>query len=236
MAAQPYLSVKGLRKHYGSGDTLTQVLKGITADVMRGETCVLLGPSGSGKSTFLNLIGGLEPADGGSIRVGGTELTDLSDRDLVEYRRRELGFVFQFYNLVPNLTVTENIEVCEYLTDDPMPLEELLDTLGLSEHRLKFPSQLSGGQQQRCAIARALVKQPQVLLCDEPTGALDYGTSKEMLALLQQVNERLGTTIVIVTHNEAISRMTQRTIMVRDGRVQSSSVNDAPVRAEDLSW
>ena len=236
MAAQPYLSVKGLRKHYGSGDTLTQVLKGITADVMQGETCVLLGPSGSGKSTFLNLIGGLEPADGGSIRVGGTELTDLSDRDLVEYRRRELGFVFQFYNLVPNLTVTENIEVCEYLTDDPMPLEELLDTLGLSEHRLKFPSQLSGGQQQRCAIARALVKQPQVLLCDEPTGALDYGTSKEMLALLQQVNERLGTTIVIVTHNEAISRMTQRTIMVRDGRVQSSSVNDAPVRAEDLSW
>lgn len=228
--------IDSVSKSFGRGEGAVEVLKNLSCSVQDAEICSIVGASGSGKSTLLNCMGGLDRPDRGTITVNGTEITSLRPRARTRFRRRSVGFVFQFYNLVPNLTVTENIEVCEYLTDDPMPLEELLDTLGLSEHRLKFPSQLSGGQQQRCAIARALVKQPQVLLCDEPTGALDYGTSQEMLALLQQVNERLGTTIVIVTHNEAISRMTQRTIMVRDGRVQSSSVNDAPVRAEDLSW
>ncbi|WP_277071136.1 ABC transporter ATP-binding protein [Slackia exigua] len=236
MAAQPYLSVKGLRKHYGSGDTLTQVLKGITADVMQGETCVLLGPSGSGKSTFLNLIGGLEPADGGSIRVGGTELTDLSDRDLVEYRRRELGFVFQFYNLVPDLTVQENIEVCQFLSDHPLPMGDLLKSLELWEHRHKFPNQISGGQQQRCAIGRALVKAPGLLLCDEPTGALDYKTSKEILALFEQVNREYGCTIVIVTHNDAIKRMAHRILRLRDGELVENEINDMPIPASDLVW
>ena len=236
MAAQPYLSVKGLRKHYGSGDTLTQVLKGITADVMQGETCVLLGPSGSGKSTFLNLIGGLEPADGGSIRVGGTELTDLSDRDLVEYRRRELGFVFQFYNLVPDLTVQENIEVCQFLSDHPLPMGDLLKSLGLWEHRHKFPNQISGGQQQRCAIGRALVKAPGLLLCDEPTGALDYKTGKAILELLQNACERMGCTVVLVTHNTAFAGVADRVIHVRGGHAAAVETNEHPQPASTIEW
>ena len=169
----PYLVVNGLKKHYGDGEARIQVLSGITTTVNRGEVCVMLGPSGSGKSTFLNLIGGLEDADGGTVSVGGCELTSLSSKDLGEYRRRELGFVFQFYNLVPDLTIKENIEVTAHLSANPLPMEDLLRSLGLWEHRNKFPRQVSGGQQQRCAIGRALVKNPGLILCDEPTGALD---------------------------------------------------------------
>ena len=196
----------------------------------------MLGPSGSGKSTFLNLIGGLEDADGGSVSVGGCELTALGPRELGEYRRRELGFVFQFYNLVPDLTIRENIEVTAHLSSDPLPMEDLLRSLGLWEHRDKFPRQVSGGQQQRCAIGRALVKNPGLILCDEPTGALDYKTSKEVLELMERVNREYGCTVVMVTHNAAIAGMADRVLRLRDGRLAEDQVNEAPLCAAELDW
>ncbi|WP_293847185.1 ABC transporter ATP-binding protein [uncultured Parolsenella sp.] len=232
----PYLVVNGLKKHYGVGEARVQVLDGITATINKGEICVMLGPSGSGKSTFLNLIGGLEDADGGSISVDGCDLTTLSSKDLGEYRRRELGFVFQFYNLVPNLTIRENIEVTAHLSSNPLPMEDLLRSLGLWEHRNKFPRQVSGGQQQRCAIGRALVKNPGLILCDEPTGALDYKTSKEVLELMERVNREYGCTLVIVTHNAAIAKMADRVLRLRDGRLASDEVNASPVSASELDW
>ena len=233
---EPLLQIKDLRKHYGEGEAKVEVLRGITLDINAGEVCVLLGPSGSGKSTFLNLVGGLEPADGGTIRVGQTDLTSLRDKDLVEYRRRELGFVFQFYNLVPDLTVTENIEVCECLSSNPLPMDDLLRSLGLWEHRRKFPHEISGGQQQRCAIGRALVKNPSLLLCDEPTGALDYKTSKEILELMEQVNRQYGCTIVIVTHNDAIKNMAHRILRLRDGCMVGDELNAHVMPARELTW
>ena len=233
---KPYLVVNDLSKHYGDDQARVQVLQGITTTVNKGEICVMLGPSGSGKSTFLNLIGGLEAADGGTIQVGDSALTALNSRDLGEYRRRELGFVFQFYNLVPDLTIAENIEVTAHLSPNPLPLGDLLQSLGLYEHRNKFPRQVSGGQQQRCAIGRALVKNPGLILCDEPTGALDYKTSKEVLALMERVNREYGCTIVIVTHNAAIANMADRVLRLKDGRLASDRVNDAPVAAADLDW
>ena len=208
----------------------------MTCDIEKGQVCVLLGPSGSGKSTFLNLVGGLEPADAGSIRVGTTQLEGLSQKGLTEYRRRELGFVFQFYNLVADLTVRENIEVTEHLSSNPLPVDDLLRSLGLWEQRDKFPNQISGGQQQRCAIGRALVKNPGLLLCDEPTGALDYATSKEILQLIEDVNERYGCTVVIVTHNDAIRLMAHRVLRLHDGRLTADEVNTARMRAADLTW
>ncbi len=232
----PYLVVNDLSKHYGEDQSRVQVLSGITATVNKSEVCVMLGPSGSGKSTFLNLIGGLEAADGGTIRVAETELTSLNSRDLGEYRRRELGFVFQFYNLVPDLTIAENIEVTAHLSKNPLPLADLLNSLGLYEHRNKFPRQVSGGQQQRCAIGRALVKNPGLILCDEPTGALDYKTSKEVLALMERVNRDFGCTLVIVTHNAAIANMADRVLRLKDGRLAENRVNDAPLAAADLDW
>lgn len=232
----PYLVVNGLKKHYGNGEARVQVLDGITTTVNRGEICVMLGPSGSGKSTFLNLIGGLEDADGGTVSVGDCELTALSSKNLGEYRRRELGFVFQFYNLVPDLTIKENIEVTAHLSINPLPMEELLRSLGLWEHRNKFPRQVSGGQQQRCAIGRALVKNPGLILCDEPTGALDYKTSKEVLELMERVNQKYGCTLVIVTHNAAIARMADCVLRLRDGHLVEDEVNESPVPASELDW
>lgn len=235
-SSTPYLVVNDLKKHYGDGEARIQVLDGITTTVNRGEICVMLGPSGSGKSTFLNLIGGLEDADGGSISVGDCDLTSLSNKTLGEYRRRELGFVFQFYNLVPDLTIKENIEVTAHLSINPLPMEELLRSLGLWEHRNKFPRQVSGGQQQRCAIGRALVKNPGLILCDEPTGALDYKTSKEVLELMERVNQKYGCTLVIVTHNAAIARMADRVLRLRDGHLVEDEVNESPVPASELDW
>lgn len=232
----PYLVVEGLAKHYGDGEARMQVLDGITTTVNRGEICVMLGPSGSGKSTFLNLIGGLEGADGGTISVGNCELAALSSKDLGEYRRRELGFVFQFYNLVPDLTIKENIEVTAHLSKNPLPIEGLLRSLGLWEHRNKFPRQVSGGQQQRCAIGRALVKNPGLLLCDEPTGALDYQTSKEILELMEDVNRDYGCTVVIVTHNDAIKHMAHRVLRLRDGKLAEDTANVERMAARDLTW
>ena len=231
-----YFEVHGLCKSYGRDEARVEVLKNIDVSINRGEVCVLLGPSGSGKSTFLNIVGGLEPADAGSIRVGDATITELSPNELVEYRRRELGFVFQFYNLVPDLTVTENIEVCQYLSSNPLPMEDLLKSLGLWEHRRKFPHEISGGQQQRCAIGRALVKNPGLLLCDEPTGALDYHTSKEILELMEQVNREYGCTIVIVTHNDAIKHMAHRILRLRDGELIADEINEQILPARELTW
>lgn len=236
MFATPYVDVSHLVKGYGEGDSHVKVLDDFSTSIEQGEICVLLGPSGSGKSTFLNLLGGLETADGGSIRVGSDVLTDLDARALGEYRRRQLGFVFQFYNLVPDLTIRENIEVCHYLGVDPLDVDELLHALGLWDHRSKFPRQVSGGQQQRCAIGRALVKNPGLLLCDEPTGALDYKTSKEILALIEQVNERFGCTVVIVTHNAAIKDMAHRIMRLSDGRLVEDAENEHRLPASALSW
>ena len=231
-----FLSIRDLDKSYGAGEARTQVLKGISTDIDKGEICVLFGPSGSGKSTFLNMVGGLEPADSGSIRVGDTDITQLSDRALVEYRRRELGFIFQFYNLVPDLTIRENIEVCQYLSRNPLPIDELINSLGLWEHRKKFPNQVSGGQQQRCAIGRALVKNPSLLLCDEPTGALDYHTSKEILELMERVNREYGCTMVIVTHNDAIRHMSHHILRLRDGQLSEDERNAHLLPARELTW
>ena len=233
---QGFLCVDGLCKSYGTGDAHVEVLKNITTTVAQGEICVLFGPSGSGKSTFLNLVGGLEKADAGTISVAGTEITSLPDRDLVEYRRRELGFIFQFYNLVPDLTIRENIEVCEFLSKKPLPMDDLLNSLGLWDHRNKFPNQVSGGQQQRCAIGRALIKNPSLLLCDEPTGALDYRTSKEILQLMEDINREYGCTMVIVTHNDAIRHMSSHILRLRDGELVEDMHNENILPVSEISW
>ena len=229
-----YLEIKDVKKCYGSGGSYVQVLKGVNTGVEKGQMCVIQGTSGSGKSTLLNCIGGLDVMDSGSILVDGTEVFGMKNNALSDYRRDNLGFIFQFYNLVPNLTVMENIQVCEYLTKDPLDMEELLDVLGLTEHRNKFPAQLSGGQQQRCAIARALIKNPKLLLCDEPTGALDSATSRDILVLLEQVNAKYGTTMLIVTHNNSIKNMVHKVIFLKDGIVKSEYVNETRIPAREL--
>ncbi len=229
-----YLEIKNVKKSYGEGGSFVQVLKGVTTGVERGQMCVIQGTSGSGKSTLLNCIGGLDTMDSGSIIVDRTEIFGMKNKNLAEYRRANLGFIFQFYNLVPNLTVKENIQVCEYLTKDPLNMNELLDVLGLTEHQNKFPSQLSGGQQQRCAIARALIKKPKLLLCDEPTGALDSNTSRDILTLLEQINERYNTTMVIVTHNNSIKNMVHKVIYLKDGLVKNEYENEVRVPASEL--
>lgn len=229
-----YLEVKDVKKSYGRDSSYIQVLKGISTGVERGQMCVIQGTSGSGKSTLLNCIGGLDTMDSGSVRVDGKEIFGLKPNALSDYRRDNLGFIFQFYNLVPNLTVRENIQVCEYISDNPMNIDELLETLGLTEHQNKFPSQLSGGQQQRCAIARALVKNPKLLLCDEPTGALDSKTSRDILILLEQINAKYGTTMLIVTHNNAIKNMVHKVIIIKDGLIKKDYDNEVRTPAAEL--
>lgn len=231
-----FLEVIDTKKAYGEGESKVQVLKGAGFSLEEKKICTILGPSGSGKSTLLNVIGGLETIDSGEVRIENTVISQLNSKELSFYRRDKLGFIFQFYNLVPNLTVKENIEVCEYLTKTPLNKEDLIRTLGLWDHQDKFPRQLSGGQQQRTAIARALIKNPKLLLCDEPTGALDYKTSKEILELLESVNKRYGTTMIIVTHNDAIKYMSHKVIKVRDGRIEEDYENDTLVDAKDLEW
>ena len=229
-----YLEISDVKKSYGSETSYVQVLNGISTSVEQGNLCVIQGASGSGKSTLLNCIGGLESMDSGSIRVDGKELFGMKPSALADYRREQLGFVFQFYNLVPNLTVLENIQVCQYLSKEPLDIDELLEIIGLTEHQNKFPSQLSGGQQQRCAIARALVKNPRLLLCDEPTGALDSKTSRDILILLETINRRYETTMLIVTHNNAIKDMVHKVLVIKDGRVVKDYRNDVRVPAADL--
>ena len=229
-----YLEIKDMKKSFGSGESYNQVLKGITTNIEQGQMCVIQGNSGSGKSTMLNCIGGLDTMDSGSVKVDGNEISRLNADELSEYRRANLGFIFQFYNLVPNLTVKENIEICQFLTEDPLDMEELLDTLGLTEHQDKFPAQLSGGQQQRCAIARALIKNPKLLLCDEPTGALDSKTSKDILILLEKINQQYGTTMLIVTHNNAIRNMVHKVIIIKDGQISEDYENETRLPAKSL--
>lgn len=231
-----FLEIQKIEKYYGEGDNRTQVLKGISASVEKGKICVLLGPSGSGKSTLLNIIGGIETADSGNIIIDGEKIEDMNEKKLSLYRRKHLGYVFQAYNLISNLTVKENIEVGAYLGDNPLPLDELLNTLGLWEHRNKIPNQLSGGQQQRTSIGRAIIKNPSILLCDEPTGALDYKTSKEILKLIEDVNKKFGNTVVLVTHNDAIKNMADQVIRLRDGQIRHNDINKNKISAVDLDW
>lgn len=231
-----FLEIHELRKSFGAGENRTEVLKGLDFSVEKGEICVLLGPSGSGKSTLLNIIGGIDEADGGYISINGEKMEEMKEKALTEYRRRHLGYVFQMYNLIPNLNVKENIEVGAYLSDSPLDIDELLHTLGLYEHRHKLPNQLSGGQQQRTSIGRAIVKNPDILLCDEPTGALDYHTSKEILKLIEDVNRKYGNTVIMVTHNDAIKNMADRVVKLRDGQIRKNYVNETMIAAGDLEW
>lgn len=236
MSEERFLEVHRIYKSFGSGASRQEVLKGTDFTVAKGEFCVLLGPSGSGKSTLLNIIGGVDSADDGYIAIRGDKLRDMDEKALTQYRRRHLGYVFQLYNLIPNLTVKENIEVGAYLSDRPLDVDELLKTLGLFEHRDKLPNQLSGGQQQRTSIGRAIVKNPDILLCDEPTGALDYNTSKEILKLIEDVNRKYGNTVIMVTHNEAIRRMADHVIKLRDGQVRTNERNEQKISATELEW
>lgn len=236
MGDQNFLTISNLKKSFGSGDNRTEVLKGIDFTVAKGEICVLLGPSGSGKSTLLNIIGGIDSADSGYISINGEKTADMDEKTLTRYRRKHLGYVFQMYNLIPNLNVKENVEVGAYLSDNPLDVDDILKTLGLYEHRHKLPNQLSGGQQQRTSIGRAIVKNPDILLCDEPTGALDYKTSKEILKLIEDVNQKYGNTVIMVTHNDAIKDMADRVIKLRDGQIRKNIVNETKISAIDLDW
>ena len=231
-----FLELRDIRKSYGTEENKTEVLKGISLSVEKGKFCVLLGPSGSGKSTLLNIIGGIDEADSGDICIEGKTLSALNEKQLTSYRRNHLGYIFQMYNLIPDLTVRENIETGAFLSGNPLDIEELLDTLGLKEHQDKLPSQLSGGQQQRTSIGRAVIKNPDILLCDEPTGALDYQTSKEILKLIETVNRKYGSTVIMVTHNNAIRLMADTVVRLRDGMIRDITQNKIKTAAEDLEW
>ena len=231
-----FLEISDLKKSFGEGDSKVQVLKGIDLSVDKGEICVLLGPSGSGKSTLLNIIGGIDSPDSGYVSIDGEKMVDMTEKRLTRYRREHLGYVFQMYNLIPNLNIKENIEVGAYLSDKPLNIDDLLHTLGLYEHRHKLPNQLSGGQQQRTSIGRALVKNPDILLCDEPTGAVDYSTSKEILKLIGDVNQKYGNTVIMVTHNDAIKEMADTVVKLRDGKIRKAYRNENKISAEELDW
>lgn len=231
-----FLEICQIKKGFGSGDSRVEVLKGIDLSIEKGEFCVLLGPSGSGKSTLLNIIGGIDNADSGDICIDGEQMAKMKEKKLTLYRRKHLGYIFQMYNLIPNLTVRENIEVGAYLSDHSLNVDELLHILGLYDHRNKLPNQLSGGQQQRTAIGRAIVKNPGILLCDEPTGALDYQTSKDILKLIETVNQKYGNTIIMVTHNDAIKGMADRVVRMHDGRIRDNYQNERRLPVEELEW
>ncbi|EMS73199.1 ABC transporter ATP-binding protein [Ruminiclostridium cellobioparum] len=231
-----FITVEKLRKSYQAGKSKTEVLKGISLTLAKGQTGVILGPSGSGKSTLMNIIGGVDRADSGSIHVDGLEITSLGDDGLTDYRRDSVGFIFQFYNLVPNLTVSENIEVVSNISKAPLDMETVLNAVGLETKKKSFPRELSGGEQQRVAIARAIVKNPKLLLCDEPTGALDYETSHGVLSLLQKVNRDFGTTILMITHNTAIGDMANLVYKLRGGEIVETIRHDETAAAERIEW
>ena len=231
-----FLGIRGIKKHFGEGESRVEVLKGIDLEIAKGEICVLLGPSGSGKSTLLNIIGGIDNADSGYISINGEKTAEMNEKALTLYRRKHLGYIFQMYNLIPNLNIKENVEVGAYLSDNPLDVDELLKTLGLYEQRHKLPNQLYGGQQQRTAIGRAIVKNPDILLCDEPTGALDYNTSKEILKLIEEVNRKFGNTVIMVTHNDAIKLMADRVVKLRDGMIRKNYLNEHRTSAAQLEW
>ena len=228
-----HISIKNICKKYGEGESAVKALDDVSLDISKGEVCVILGPSGSGKSTLLNMIGGLDRVDSGSITVDGLEVTALNKKQLTDYRREKLGMVFQAYNLIPELNVIENVRVVKDIAKEPLDETELLQILGLEKHMTHFPSELSGGQQQRCSIARALVKNPALLLCDELTGALDSASTRDVLKVLQAINERYNTTIIMITHDERISGMADRLVRIKDGRVVENTVK-TKLKAEEL--
>ena len=234
--AEVVFSAHGLAKVYGTGEVQVHALRDVDLEIRRGEFVVLLGASGSGKSTLLNILGGLDVPTRGEVRFGDHVLTDANESELTTYRREHVGFVFQFYNLIPSLTVRENLALVTDIADDPMPIDDAIDRVGLTPRRDHFPAQLSGGEQQRVAIARAIVKRPAVLLCDEPTGALDYKTGKLVLEVIARINTELGTTAVVITHNAAIAGMADRVIHLGDGRIQKVEINTHKISPSELSW
>ncbi len=231
-----FLEIQNLKKSYFNGNIETKVLKDLNMSLDKGEIGVILGPSGSGKSTLMNIIGGIDRADGGSVKIDGADITKFNDSHLTNYRRDELGFIFQFYNLVPNLTVGENIEVVANISKSPISIDEVLKAVGILDKKHRFPRELSGGEQQRVSIARAIVKNPKLLLCDEVTGALDYTTSKEILKLIQQINAKYQTTILIITHNTAISAIANRVYWLREGQIVQEKINSEILPAERIEW
>ena len=228
-----HITIRNISREYGQGESAVKALDDVSLDISKGEVCVILGPSGSGKSTLLNIIGGLDRVDSGSITVDGLEITSLNKKQLTDYRREKLGMVFQAYNLIPELNVIENVRVVKDIAKEPLDETELLQVLGLEKHMNHFPSELSGGQQQRCSIARALVKNPALLLCDELTGALDSASTRDVLKVLQAINERYNTTIIMITHDERISGMADRLVRIKDGRVVENTVK-TKLKAEEL--
>lgn len=225
-----------MNKSYKTKQNTQDVLKSISLQMEKGSIGVILGPSGSGKSTMMNIIGGVDRADSGKVLVDGSEITGLSDDALTEYRREAIGFIFQYYNLVPNLTVRENIEVVSNISKSPIDIERVLTAVNMAALSKRFPRELSGGEQQRVAIARAIVKNPKLLLCDEPTGALDFETSKGVLKLIQDINKEFGTTILMITHNAALAKMADRTFRLRDGEIVETLDNADPISAEGIDW
>ncbi|GAB2481467.1 ATP-binding cassette domain-containing protein [Alkalibacterium psychrotolerans] len=231
-----YISVKNEVKKYKSGETVVVANDGITFDIEENEFAVIVGPSGAGKTTVLNILGGMDAADSGEVIIDGTNIVGFDSKQLTEYRRNDVGFIFQNYNLIPNLTAKENVELAAEISPDALDATEVLKSVGL-EHRMdNFPAQLSGGEQQRVAIARALAKQPKLLLCDEPTGALDYETGKRVLDLLQRSKEEFGATVVVITHNRAIAPMANRVIDINNAKVRKVTVNEQPELVENIEW
>ena len=228
-----FISFVNVEKRYGTGEVSVHDASFI---IEKGEICVIVGPSGAGKTTLLNILGGMDTLTSGQVFLDGREVSAFNSRQLVDYRRRDIGFVFQFYNLIPNLTALENVEIASQIVKDPLPAAQVLQDVGLGERMINFPAQLSGGEQQRVAIARALAKRPQLLLCDEPTGALDYNTGKQILALLQEQSRQNGMTVVIITHNSALTAMADRVIHIKNGTVQSMERNERPTPVEEIEW
>ena len=231
-----YISFENVCKYYKMGQNVIAAADGLNFSVEKGEFCVVVGPSGAGKTTLLNILGGMDVCDSGKIMLDGTEISALGKKQLTDYRRYDVGFVFQFYNLVPNLTALENVELASEISRNPLPAAEVLDSVGLSERAQNFPAQLSGGEQQRVSIARALAKNPKLLLCDEPTGALDYLTGKSILGLLHDTCKKTGMTVVVITHNSALTRMADRVIRIKNGRIVSCEVVPDPVPGSEIAW
>ena len=231
-----FIRFENVEKRYGTGDVSVLALHDASFTIERGEICVIVGPSGAGKTTLLNILGGMDTLTSGKVFLGDSEVSSFNKRRLAEYRRRDIGFVFQFYNLIPNLTALENVELASQIVKEPLPPKQVLEEVGLGARMANFPAQLSGGEQQRVAIARALAKKPQLLLCDEPTGALDYATGKQILSLLQKQSRENGMTVVIITHNSALTAMADRVIRIRNGTVAGMSVNEHATPIEEIEW
>ena len=234
--SEQYIKFQNVTKSYGSGNAQINALSGVSFDIEQGEFCILLGSSGAGKTTLLNLLGGMDTITSGTIQFDGKDISSLGKQELIEYRRHDVGFVFQFYNLIPNLTALENVEIAAQLCKNPIPAKEALDMVGLTERANNFPAQLSGGEQQRVAIARALAKNPRLLLCDEPTGALDYVTGKAVLKLLYALSREKNTTVIIITHNQAIASMADRIIKIKSGKIQSNELNQNVTAIDEIEW